>query len=370
MTRELVKLASDGKTQRFWVEDDLLYTKGRQIYVPKWDNLRRDLIKECHDTKWAGHPGQKRTMALLETTYFWPHMKDNVELYVKTCLYGTFIPCPKDCTAEEAARAFFKNVMKHWGLPRSIISDRDPRFTRRLWTKLFKLLGTELNFSTSFHPQTDGQTERVNALLECYLRYFRSEATGRSPFELATGQQPLTPHTLTMPLDEGKSPGAAKMAKSWEENVDIARACLEKARKKMKKWADKKMLHREYTVGDLVLVLAKVGKVSYRLDLPSTLKIHPVFHVSMFKPYYANKEDPSRGYSHRAPPVVTKSYDKEVETVLTSRTVRKRGVPPCTEYLIKWKGLPESEATWELDEDLWQFEEHLKAYEATGTTMK
>ncbi|KAE8726163.1 Detected protein of unknown function [Hibiscus syriacus] len=441
LTRELVKLASDGKTQRFWVGDGLLYTKGRRIYVPKWDNLRRDLIKECHDTKWAGHLGQKRTMSLLETAYFWPHMKDSVELYVKTCLvrqqdkvenrqpvglleplpvpqrpwdsitldfisalpksegygsimvvvdrfskYGTFIPCPKDCTAEEAARAFFKNVVKHWGLPRSIISDRDPRFTGHLWTELFKLLGTELNFSTSFHPQTDGQTERVNALLECYLRHFvsanqrdwaklldvaqfsynlqRSEATGRSPFELATGQQPLTPYTLTMPLDEGKSPGAAKMAKLWEENADIARACLEKARKKMKKWADEKRRHREFSIGDLVLVKL----------LPQQFKalqsIHPVFHVSMLKPYHTDKEDASRGYSHRAPPIVTKSYDKEVETVLTSRTVRKRGVPPRTEYLIKWKGLPESEATWELAEYLWQFEEHLKAFEATRTTSE
>ncbi|KAE8656515.1 hypothetical protein F3Y22_tig00117000pilonHSYRG00231 [Hibiscus syriacus] len=330
MTRELVKLASDGKTQRFWVEDGLLYTKGRRIYVPKWENLWRDLIKECHDTKWAGHPGQKRTMALLEIAYFWPYIKNSVELYVKTSLvcqqdkienrkptglleplpvpqrpwdsitldfinalpksegyvsiivvvdrfskYETFIPCPKDCTTKEAARAFFKNVVKHWGLPRSIISDRDPRFIGRLWTKLFKLLGAELNFSTSFHPQIDGQTERVNALLECYLRHFmsanqrdwpklldvtqfsynlqRSEATGRSPFELATGQQPLTAHTLTMPLDEGKNPGATKMAKSWEKNADIARTCLEKARKKMK-WADEKRRHREFTIGDLVLV--------------------------------------------------------------------------------------------------------------------
>ncbi|KAE8729570.1 hypothetical protein F3Y22_tig00003507pilonHSYRG00041 [Hibiscus syriacus] len=202
-------------------------------------------------------------MALLETSYFWPHIKDSVELYVKTCFvcqqdkvenrqvaglleplpvpqrpwnsitldfisalpksegyglimvvvnrfskYGTFIICPKDCTTEEATRLFFKNIVKHWGLPRSIISDRDPRFTGRLLTELFKLLGTELNFSTSFHPQTDGQTERVNNLLECYLWHFvsanqrdwaklldvaqfsynlqRSEATDRSPFELAT----------------------------------------------------------------------------------------------------------------------------------------------------------------------------------------
>ncbi|KAI3453949.1 hypothetical protein Pfo_010612 [Paulownia fortunei] len=86
LARELKKLAVEGKTKQFWVEDGLLYTKGRCLYVPKWGSLQKELIKECHDTKWAGHPGQRRTMALLEATYFWPHMRDSVELYVKTCL--------------------------------------------------------------------------------------------------------------------------------------------------------------------------------------------------------------------------------------------------------------------------------------------
>ncbi|KAG8372062.1 hypothetical protein BUALT_Bualt12G0027500 [Buddleja alternifolia] len=368
MAKELRRLAKEGKTRQFWVEDGLLYTKGRRLYVPKWGNLRKDLIKECHDTKWAGHPGQKRTMA--------------------------------DCTAEEAARAFFKNVVKYWGLPKSIISDRDPRFTGRLWTELFKLLGSDLCFSTSFHPQTDGQTERVNALLECYLRHFvsanqhdwakildvaqfsynlqMSEATGKSPFELATGQQPLTPHTLAISFDSARCPGAAKMAKSWAEQSDLAKSFLEKARRKMKKWADPKRRHLEFNTGDKVLiklipqqfkafrgmhkglvrkyegpypVVAKVGKVSYRLDLPSTLKIHPVFHVSMLRPYQEDEEDPSRGESHRAPPVVTKSFDKEIEEVLSHKVVRRRGVKPTTHYFIKWKGLPESEATWESQDD-------------------
>ncbi|KAG8364869.1 hypothetical protein BUALT_Bualt18G0043300 [Buddleja alternifolia] len=302
----------------------------------------------------------------------------------------------EDCTAEEAARAFFKNVVKYWGLPKSIISDRDPRFTGRLWTELFKLLGSELCFSTSFHPQTDGQTERVNALLECYLRHFvsanqhdwakildvaqfsynlqRSEATGKSPFELATGQQPLTPHTLDISFDSARCPGAAKMAKSWAEQSDLAKSFLEKARRKMKKWADPKRRHLEFNIGDKVLiklipqqfkafrgmhkelvrkyegpypVVAKVGKVSYRLDLP-------VFHVSMLRPYQEDEEDPSRGASHRAPPVVTKSFDKEIEEVLSHKVVRRRGVKPTTHYFIKWKGLPESEATWESQDDLWQ----------------
>ena len=88
--------------------------------------------------------------------------------------YGTFIAAPRDCTAEEAAKLFFKGVVKYWGLPRSIISDRDPRFTGKFWRELFKLMGSSLHFSTSFHPQSDGQTERVNALLELYLRHFVS----------------------------------------------------------------------------------------------------------------------------------------------------------------------------------------------------
>ncbi|KZV49272.1 hypothetical protein F511_38757 [Dorcoceras hygrometricum] len=343
VAKELVKLAEQGKTRQFWLEDGLLYTQGRRLCVPKWEDLRKDLIRECHDTKWAGYPGQKRTRALLESSYFWPQMRDQVELYVKTCLvcqqdkvenkqpagllepqptsehpwdsitldfisylpksdgfgsimvvidrfskYGTFIPCPKDCTAEEAARLFFKNVVKYWGLPKHIISDRDPRFTGRLWTELFKLLGSELHFSTSFHPQTDGQTERVNSLLECYLRHFvsanrrywarlldvaqfsynlqRSEATGTSPFELVMGQQPITPHTLHHALGKGPSPAATKMVQSWGEHLDMARSQLAKAQKRMKKWADAKRRQREYSIGDKVLINFCLNNLKFSVE--------------------------------------------------------------------------------------------------------
>ena len=73
--------------------------------------------------------------------------------------YATFIPTKVPCAAEEVARMFFKNVVKLWGLPLSIVSDRDTRFTGRFWTELFRLVGTKLLMSTSYHPQTDGQTE-------------------------------------------------------------------------------------------------------------------------------------------------------------------------------------------------------------------
>ena len=145
----------------------------------------------------------------------------------------------------------------------------------------------------------------------------RSEATNKSPFELAIGQQPLTPHTLTIGYT-GRSPTAFKFAKGWHEQANITRSYLDKAAKKMKKWANKKRRHTEYKVEDMVLVkllpqqlkslrpvrkdlvrryegpfpiLGKVGKVSYRVELPPRLKIHPVFHVSYLKPYHKDKDD-------------------------------------------------------------------------------
>ncbi|KAL4383104.1 hypothetical protein GQ457_15G008210 [Hibiscus cannabinus] len=211
----LIGYAKEGKSRRYWLEGGLLYTRGNRLYIPQFGNLRKHLMKESHDSKWAGHPGIHRTTALLADQYYWPHMGRDVEAYVKTCLvcqqdkveagkpmgllqplpiperpwesismdfiiglpkvddfssimvvvdrfskYATFIPASKVCPAEEAARLFLKHVVKYWGVPKKIVSDRDTRFTGRFWTELFKLLGSNLNFSTSFHPQTDGQTER------------------------------------------------------------------------------------------------------------------------------------------------------------------------------------------------------------------
>ncbi|KAF2317305.1 hypothetical protein GH714_019960 [Hevea brasiliensis] len=135
--------------------------------------------------------------------------------------YGTFIPMSKYCLAEDITCAFFKYVVKYWGVPKSIVSDRDGRFARSFWAELFHLLGSRLDVSTSFHPQTDGQTERFNGLLEEYLRHFvnaseknwaslldvaqfyfnslKSSTTNKSPFEIVTSQQPLVPHTLDGP---------------------------------------------------------------------------------------------------------------------------------------------------------------------------
>lgn len=270
---KLVRDVKEGVIRRYWVEDGLLHAKGARLYVPKGGNLRRQLLKETHDTRWAGHPGRERMKALLSRHYYWPDMGDDIEAYVKSCYvcqmdkpertreagllqplpipgrpwasismdflsgfpkvnemssvlvvedrftkYAIFIPAPATCTAEKAAELFLRHVVKFFGVPEDIVSDRDARFTGRFWTALFGLLGSELKFSTANHPQTDGQTERINALLEEYLRHYvsasqknwldlldaaqfcynlhKSSSTEHSPFELAYGYQPLAPHEI------------------------------------------------------------------------------------------------------------------------------------------------------------------------------
>ena len=150
--------------------------------------------------------------------------------------YAMFIPAPDACPAEEAAKLFFNNVVKHFGLPKDIVSDRDAQFTGWFWVELFKLFGSELKFSTTNHPQTDGQTEMINALLEEYLRHYvtttqknwvdlldtaqlcynlqRSSATGMSPFELTIGVQPRMPLEVAKQKVGRSSPAAYKMTQS------------------------------------------------------------------------------------------------------------------------------------------------------------
>jgi len=262
-------------------------------------------------------------------------------------------------------------------------------------------LGTSLNISSSYHPQTDGQTERFHCLLEEYLRHFvdarqknwvqfldvaqfcfncqTSSSTGKSPFEIVSGRQPSLPHIIDHPY-AGKNPQAHNFTREWKQTTDIARAYLEKASKHMKKWADKKRRPLEFRAGDQVLiklrpeqirfrsrkdqrlvrkyegpveVLKKIGATSYRVALPAWIQIHPVIHVSNLKPYHPDPDDDRRNTTIR-PGIDLKQKDvKEAEEILAER-VRKVGRPVRTvqEFLVKWKNLPTEERSWERAEDL------------------
>ncbi|KAA0057858.1 reverse transcriptase [Cucumis melo var. makuwa] len=431
--QNVMNLVKAGKTRQFWVEEDLLVTKGNRLYVPRAGDLKKKLLYECHDTLWAGHPGWQRTYALLKKGYFWPNMRDDVMQYTKTCLIcqqdkvekvkvaGLLDPLPIPTRPwESVSMDFITHLPKLWGVPTSIVSDRDGRFIGSFLTELFSFLGTSLNIFSSYHPQTDGQTERFNCMLEEYLRHFvnarqknwvqlldvaqfcfnaqTSSSTGRSPFEIVSGRQPVLPHLVDHPF-AGKNPQALNFTKEWKQTNDITRAYLEKASKRMKKWADKKRRPLEFRAGDQVLiklrpeqvrfrgrkdqrlvrkyegpvqVLKKVGNTSYRVVLPTWMKIYPVIHVSNLKPYHQDTEDLQRNIVTRPIIDLSQKEDKDVEEILAERVRRgRRPTRRIHEYLVKWKNLPVEETSWERVEDLeaWKQKiEDFKLRQLTGTS--
>ncbi|KAK3014684.1 hypothetical protein RJ639_009813 [Escallonia herrerae] len=241
-----------------------------------------------------GHARGERTLALPEQGYYWPQMGDEMQEYVKTCL---------TCQQDKVERKKKAGLLQQLQVPKRPLesvsldfitgrpkvedlatilvivdrfsNDRDSRFTGNFWTELFKLFGSQLLMSSSYHPESDGQTERFNSMLEEYLRHFvnatqknwvklldvaqlcfnsrKSSSTGKSDFESVNGQQPLLPHTVNVP-NAGKSPRSISFSKEWRQNIDLAHSYLEKAARRMKKHADKSRRSQEFNVGKKVMV--------------------------------------------------------------------------------------------------------------------
>jgi len=238
-----------------------------------------------------------------------------------------FVPTTEKTLAEGLARLFKDNVWKLHGLPESIISDRGLQFVAGIMQELNRMLGIESKLSTVFHPQTDGQTERVNQELEQYLRMFidhRQEqwpdwletveftynnkvhsSTKMSPFKANYGQDPRMGFEMRR---KGKYKGAEKFVVKMKEVQEEAKVALEKVQEEMKKYADRKRAEVDkYKVGDLVMLSTKdlkyqmvgrrteklmerfvgpykikkiISSNAVELELPSTIKIHLVVNVS------------------------------------------------------------------------------------------
>ena len=193
---------------------------------------------------------------------------------------------------------------------------------------------------------------------------------------------------------KGVNPKAHHFTKDWRKNVEIARAYLEKASKRMKKWADKGRRDLEFKIGDLVLVklmpeqfrslksrdnrfvrkywgpvpvIAKVGKVAYKIAPPSGIKIHPVIHVSNLKLYHPDMEDPSRNQPTRPEVNLRRPERKVAEEILAEREVTVRG-RRRKEFLVKWRGLGDEETSWEKEGDISNFTELIKTFQTAEST--
>ncbi|KAA3474334.1 DNA/RNA polymerases superfamily protein [Gossypium australe] len=247
-----------------------------------------------------------------------------------------FIPMRVDYSLDKLANLYISEIVRLHGVPLSIISDRDPRFTSRFWKKLQEALGTKLSFSTTFYPQTDGQSERLIQVLEdmhqcCVLEFQGSwekylplgeftynnsyhSSLKMAPYEALYGRRYRTPLYWTE-LKENQIHGV-DLVRETEEKVKVIRDCLKATSDKQKSYSDLKRKEIEFKVGDKVLlkvspwrkvlrfgrkgklsprfigpyeVTEMIGPVAYRLALPPELeKIHDVFHVSMLPRYRSN----------------------------------------------------------------------------------
>jgi hypothetical protein len=228
--RELRKDKGRGtvKSAELSESDGLLILRGK-IHVPKDRELRCRIVEQHHDTHIARHAGHFKTLELVSHNYWWPQMSRYIGICVKSCdlcnqtkvqwrrpigelhpletpealwdiisvdfivelpeshgydaimnvvdsvtKCAHFIPTHTTINAKGAALLFLKEVWKHHGMPRVVVSDRGPQFIAEFTRELYKLLGIKLAISTAYHPQTDGQTEHVNQVLEGYLRTFTS----------------------------------------------------------------------------------------------------------------------------------------------------------------------------------------------------
>ncbi|GKA53064.1 putative reverse transcriptase domain-containing protein [Tanacetum coccineum] len=173
--------------------DGTLCLNGRS-WLPCYGDLRTVIMHESHKSKYSIHPGFDKMYQDMKKLYWWPNMKADIATYVNKCLtcaklpktsqgYDTiwvivdrltksaiFTPMRETNPLDKLARLYLKEVVTRHGIPVSIICDRDPRFASNFWRSLQNALGTNLDMSTAYHPQTDGQSERTIQTLEDMLR--------------------------------------------------------------------------------------------------------------------------------------------------------------------------------------------------------
>ena len=393
---EIFKNCENFSENGFFRHEGFLF-KENKLCVPKC-STRNLLVCEAHEGGLMGHFGVQKTLETLQEHFYWPHMKKDVQKFCEHCIVckkakskvkphglytplpipeypwidlsmdfvlglpktsngrdsifvvvdrfskmAHFIPCKKVDDASHVADLFFKEIVRLHGLPRSIVSDRDSKFLSHFWRTLWSKLGTKLLFSTTCHPQTDGQTEVVNRTLGTLLRtvlrknlktweaclphvefaYNRAvhSTTNCSPFEVVYGFNPLTPlDLLPMPnvsvFKHKEGQAKADYVKKLHERVKDQ---IERKNKSYAKQANKGRKKVVFEPGDWVWVhmrkerfpeqrksklqprgdgpfqvLERINDNAYKVELPGEYNVSSTFNVSDLSLFDADGESDLR----------------------------------------------------------------------------
>uniref|UniRef100_A0A2N9HR88 Reverse transcriptase n=1 Tax=Fagus sylvatica TaxID=28930 RepID=A0A2N9HR88_FAGSY len=441
------RLQASGEGEgHYTLNQGLLLYKDR-FCIGKESGMKIKVLALIHDSPLGGHSGYLKSLHRAKKDWFWHGMKKDIKAYIRGCdtcqrlkhetskpagllqplaipprpwhsismdfveglptsrkqnvilvivdrftKYVHFISLSHPYTASKVAALFLQHVFKLHGLPSSIVSDRDTVFTSLFWEELFRRQGVDLAMSSSYHPQSDGQTEVVNKSLEHYLRAFAADkpslwvewlplaeywfntnyhtSTKLSPFEALYGYLP--PRLIEFVPGLTRVAAVEDLLEHRQQVVGLLEHNLVAAQARMKQQADKHRSEREFEVGDWVFlrlqpfrqksmrkklgklspkfygpykVIQRVGMVAYKLELPEEACIHPVFHVSCLKAKLGktitpiSRLPPTDALGHLAP---------QPAKILETRTIKKRRLPAVTEVLVQWEEGDPDDATWEL----------------------
>ncbi|KAA0066907.1 pol protein [Cucumis melo var. makuwa] len=416
------RMVEIGQGENFSISsDDGLMFEGR-LCVPEDSAVKTELLTEAHSSPFTMHPGSTKMYQDLRSVYWWRNMKREVADFVSRCLVCQQVKAPRQCpagllqplsvlgwksesvlmdfitglpktlkcytviwvvvdrltksahfvpgkstyTASKWGQLYMTEIVRLHGVPVSIISGRDTRFTSKFWKGLQLALGTRLDFSTTFHPQTDGQTERLNQILEDMLRACVLEFSGSWDSHL---------HLMEFAYNNnyqatiGMAPFEALYGKCCRSPV-----CWGEVGEKRMLGPDKNL---EFEVGDMVFlkvapmkgvlryvkkgklsprfvgpfeILERIGPVAYRLALPPSFSaVHDVFHVSMLRRYVA---DPTHVVDFEPLQISENlSYEEQPVEVL-AREVKKLRSREISLVKVLWRNHGVEKATWEREEDM------------------